>query len=148
MEADMKDIMYIIDKCVVDFDDRKVWCQPEIMNTLLLCITKDIPKAKEIMTKLFCFTGKTFKCSLCLGRSTSPKRWPVSMIKKCGHRFHTKCIKKHMEKHPEWQNDCAQSWALHYQLTCPNCREPFQEEDIITDQLVSEVCQFDSEDET
>ena len=74
------DIFNIIYRCIEDVNDRKSWCEKNILDMLLLHVNKPNPLVKKIITNLFCFQGKTFKCSLCLGRSTSPRRWPISFI--------------------------------------------------------------------
>ena len=110
------------------------------------------PKLFEpLIDKLFCFSGKKFTCTLCLGSTTSPKRWPISLLSTCLHRFHTKCIEKHVEKSREWHDECQQNWALHVKLACPTCREPFNRSHILTDTFTAEICKYESsssDDET
>lgn len=141
------DIFDIIYKCIEDVNDRKSWCEKSVLDMLLLHVNKPNPLVKKIITKLFCFQGKTFKCSLCLGRSTSPRRWPISFISSCSHRFHKKCLEEHIKKTAEWNDDCLQNWALSVTLQCPLCKINFTHKDVKDDPFVSEVCQYDSSQE-
>lgn len=141
------DFSNIISTCIENYDNRKAWCTPEILDVVLEGVKNYPKKYKQIVSKLFCFKGKLFKCSLCLGQSTSPKSNPISMLKTCGHRYHTKCIHQHVKKTFEWDEVCLNSWALNVTLKCPECREVFGKNDIMEDRYISEICKYESEEE-
>jgi WD40 repeat protein len=141
-----EDIYDIISSCIQDHNNRKMWCEKPILDMLLKHIIEDDKhqKVKNIITKLFCFQGKTFKCPLCLGCSSSPRSKPIAFITSCSHRFHKECLMEHIKKLPEWNDDCLHNWALCAELKCPICRIPFTKEHVKDDLFISEVCQYDS----
>ncbi len=143
---DTDDIFEIITHCIDDINDRKIWCEKKILSILLKHVDKT-PIVNDIITKLFCFQGKTFKCPLCLCRTTSPRSAPISFISTCAHRFHKKCLMDHVKKFPEWSNECLNNWALFATLKCPICNEPFSQKHVKDDLFVSEVCQYVSDEE-
>ena len=148
-EKETNDIYDIISVCIEDHNNRKMWCEKPILDMLLKHIIEDEEhrKVKDIITKLFCFQGKTFKCPLCLGCSSSPKSKPIAFITSCSHRFHKECLLEHIKKLPEWNDDCLHNWALCATLKCPICRIPFTQEHVKEDLFISEVCQYDSSQE-
>lgn len=137
----------VINLMIEEYDNRKDWCTHDIMDILMNRMEYHPEKYTPIFKKLFCFRGKLFTCTLCLGSSVSPKRTPVSLLKTCGHKFHTKCIHQHVEKTTEWHGVCQTQWALPVDLTCPQCRTPFTPDDIMEDKLFAEVCRYNSDED-
>lgn len=137
----------VIELMIEQYDNRKDWCTHDIMDMLLNRIEYNSEKYTPILQKLFCFRGKLFTCTLCLGNSVSPKRTPVSLLTTCGHKFHSNCIKQHVEKTTEWNGVCQSQWALPVDLTCPQCRAPFTSNDIMEDKLFAEVCTYNSDED-
>jgi len=134
----------VISLCIDDFNSRARWCTKTVKNILMIGSHFKPKLFEPLIDKLFCFSGKKFTCTLCLGSSSSPKRFPVSLLSTCLHRFHTKCIEKHVEKSREWHDECQQNWALHVKLACPTCREPFNRGHILTDKFTAEICKYES----
>ena len=140
----MDEFSEVISVCIEDFNERAKWCTKTVKN-ILMSGMKHKPKIFEpLIDKLFCFSGKKFTCVLCLGSTTSPKRWPVSLLTTCLHRFHSKCIKQHVDKIHEWDDECQQNWALTVKLSCPICREPFTRKHIVEDKFTAEICKYES----
>ena len=136
-------IFNTVERCVQEERIKKKWCKEKILEILM-----DYPDnkiARLILSRLFCFKGNKFKCSICQSCSTSPKRWPVCYLKGCGHRFHTKCINKLISQLPDWNRELQEQWALRTDLKCPLCREPFNRDMIMNDEFISEVCQYESD---
>lgn len=134
----------VISLCIDDFNGRARWCTKTVKNILMIGSHFKPKLFEPLIDKLFCFSGKKFTCTLCLGSSSSPKRFPVSLLSTCLHRFHTKCIEKHVEKSREWHDECQQNWALQVKLACPTCREPFNRSHIMTDTFTAEICKYES----
>lgn len=130
-------------------DALRLWCVPEVSTTLDICKNKSsVPEAyQKVAQRLFCYSGKRFTCMLCLGSSSSPKRFPISALKTCMHRFHTKCIQEHISKTREWDDECQQNWALRVTLKCPICREPYNRSDVVDDKFTADLCKYISDDE-
>ncbi len=139
----VEDFSSVIGPMIENHDNRKDWCTVEILEILLNKRTK----YKKIIEKLFCFRGKLFKCSLCLGRTTSPTSAPITMLKTCGHRFHKKCIETHISKTFEWNDYCRNSWALDVNLKCPVCRVEFGQDGLLEDRKMSDICKYESSEE-
>ena len=137
----------IIEMCLLDEDNCKAWCKKEILDVIHVGATFSPSKFRPILNKLFCYSGRKFTCTLCLGQSSSPKRFPITAITSCMHRFHTKCIEEHCRKAREWDDECQQNWALRVTLSCPICREPFHRSDLVEDKLTAELCKYSSSDE-
>lgn len=130
-------------------DNMKAWCRKKILLVLQVGALGQKKKAYEdLMFKLFCFSGKKFTCTLCLGSSSSPKRFPISAINTCMHRFHTKCIEEHIRKTAEYDNECQYNYALHVDLKCPICRTPFKPEHLVEDKFTAEMCKYVSDDDS
>lgn len=141
------DLSKVISTCIEDYDNRRAWCTEEMLDVVLEGVKHYPDNYKKIVSKLFCFKGKLFRCSLCLGSSTSPKSNPISMLKTCGHRYHTSCINQHVKKTFEWDDVCMNNWALNVTLKCPECRELFGKKDIMQDRYISDICKYDSGEE-
>lgn len=141
------DLSKVISTCIEDYDNRRAWCTEEMLEVVLEGVKHYPYNYKNIVSKLFCFKGKLFRCSLCLGSSTSPKSNPISMLKTCGHRYHTSCINQHVKKTFEWDDVCMNNWALNVTLKCPECRELFGKKDIMQDRYISDICKYDSGEE-
>jgi hypothetical protein len=137
----------IIEMCLQNDNNCKAWCKKEILDILRTGATFSPKKFRPLLNKLFCFSGLKFKCTLCLGQSSSPKRFPISAITSCMHRFHTKCIDEHCKKAVEWDDECQQNWALRVTLACPICREPFNRTDLVEDKFTAELCKYSSSDD-
>jgi hypothetical protein len=142
-----EDFADIIEMCLRDEDNCKAWCKKEILDIIHVGATFSPNKFQPIMNKLFCYSGRKFTCTLCLGQSSSPKRFPITAITSCMHRFHTKCIDEHCKKAREWDDECQQNWALRVTLSCPICREPFHRSDLVEDKFTAELCKYTSSDE-
>jgi len=142
-----EDFADIIEMCIRDEDNCKAWCKKEILHIIHVGDTFSNTKFRPLMDKLFCYSGRKFKCTLCLGHSSSPKRFPITAITTCMHRFHTKCIDEHCKKAREWDDECQQNWALRVTLSCPICREPFHRNNLVEDKLTAELCKYSSSDE-
>ena len=135
---------------VTDNEDAlRLWCVPNMLSTLDICKKKStVPEPyNKVAQRLFCYSGKKFTCMLCLGSSSSPKRFPISALKTCMHRFHTKCINEHISKTREWDDECQQNWALRVTLKCPICREPYNRSDVVDDKFTADLCKYISDDE-
>ena len=52
------DIFNIIYRCIEDVNDRKSWCEKNILDMLLLHVNKPNPLVKKIITKYFVFKVK------------------------------------------------------------------------------------------
>ena len=143
----LDDFYSVIKLCLQENDNCKEWCKKEILNVLNICVLEGNTKYQKIIDKLFCFSGKKFKCTLCLGTSSSPKRFPISAINTCMHRFHTKCILEHCKKTREWDNECQQNWALRCTLKCPLCSEPFKKSNIVEDTFTTNLCRYISDED-
>ena len=130
-------------------DALRMWCVPEVLETLDICKKKSsVPESyHNVAKRLFCYSGKKFTCMLCLGSSSSPKRFPISALKTCMHRFHTKCIEEHITKTREWDDECRHNWALNVTLKCPICREPYNRSDVVDDKFTADLCKYISDDE-
>ena len=130
-------------------DALRTWCVPEVLETLDICKKKSsVPENyHKVAKRLFCYSGKKFTCMLCLGSSSSPKRFPISALKTCMHRFHTKCIEEHITKTREWDDECRHNWALNVTLKCPICREPYNRSDVVDDKFTADLCKYISDDE-
>lgn len=137
----------IIKICLDNEENTQEWCKKTILTILSIGSLHYRKKYQELMNHLFCFTGKRFKCTLCLGTSSSPKRFPISAINTCMHRFHTKCIEEHCKKTKEWDDECQQNWALHCTLKCPLCNEPFTKKNLVDDRYLTNMCKYISDDE-
>jgi hypothetical protein len=130
-------------------DNLKSWCKKKILLLLQVGVLGNSRvEYDKIMDRLFCFSGKKFTCVLCLGSSSSPKRFPISAINTCMHRFHTKCIMKHIRKTAEYDDECRHQWALNVTLKCPTCREPFSRDNIVADKFTAELCKYISDEES
>lgn len=143
----LDDFYEVIDLCLKENDNCKEWCKKEILNVLNICVLEGKIKYQKLIDRLFCFSGKRFKCTLCLGTSSSPKRFPISAINTCMHRFHTKCIEEHCKKTREWDNECQQNWALRCILKCPLCSEPFKKSNIVEDTFTTNICKYISDED-
>lgn len=139
----------VFDVVTGDEDALRMWCIPEMLDTLDICKKKSsVPgHYHKVAKRLFCYSGKKFTCMLCLGSSSSPKRFPISALKTCMHRFHTKCIEEHITKTREWDDECRHNWALNVTLKCPICREPYNRSDVVDDKFTADLCKYISEDE-
>ena len=135
----------LIDSCTADYEDRKIWCNSDVLNVLLKSI-KYHPETEQTINRLFCFRGNVFTCPICFGKSVDNEN-PISMIKNCGHRFHANCLKELIRKNSEWDDICRHEWALNVELNCPNCRVPFQPKDILLDNMMTEMCAYNSDTE-
>ena len=139
----------VFDVVLENEDALRTWCVPEVLDTLDICRKKSsVPvRYNKVAKRLFCYSGKRFTCVLCLGSSSSPKRFPISALKTCMHRFHTKCIAEHISKTREWNEECRHNWALNVNLTCPTCREPYNRSDVVDDKFTADLCKYISDDE-
>ena len=146
-ELCIDDFHEIIKICIDDEENRQEWCKKHILTILSIGAIHNRKKYQNLINRLFCFTGKRFKCMLCLGSSSSPKRFPITAINTCMHRFHTKCIKQHCQKNKEWDDECQQNWALHCTLKCPLCQEPFTKKNLVDDRYLTNMCKYISDDE-
>ena len=144
------DHFWMLLNVVLDNEDAlRTWCVPEVLDTLDICKKKSsVPsRYNKVAKRLFCYSGKKFTCILCLGSSSSPKRFPISALKTCMHRFHTKCIEEHITKTREWNEECRHNWALNVTLKCPVCREPYNRSDVVDDKFTADLCKYISDDE-
>ena len=141
------DFSLVIDECIKDYNNRKNWCTPKMLDVLLNGLHHYPQQYRRLLDKLFCFTGKLFKCSLCLCQTTSMKKDPICILKSCGHKYHYNCILKHVQKTMEWDSICLHEWALSVTLKCPKCRKEFGKQDIMIDNFISDICEYNSDEE-
>lgn len=146
---ELDDFWKVLETVTDSEESQRLWCVPDVLTTLNIFQSKSNAPARyqKIAQRLFCYSGKKFTCTLCLGSSSSPKRFPISALKTCMHRFHTRCIEEHISKTREWDNECQQNWALHVHLQCPICREPYNRSDVVDDKFTADLCKYISESE-
>lgn len=120
----------LLELCTEHYQDRLAFCQQEFIDILL---ETPISVSRHIIKRLLCFRGPRIECAICHEQQETH----ISYLKPCNHRFHTDCILEMVRKRPEYHHEMQEEYALHYNLMCPVCREPFTEEDIKTDTFLS-----------
>ena len=124
-------VFELLEECTLEYQDRAEWCKPDIVKIIAETIaTGSSRHAIEIITRIASYTGPKFKCSICNDDESSDS---ISMLKKCKHRFHTKCLTELIRTLPDYQEELQYEYALNVTLKCPICRDPFQPDDIILD---------------
>lgn len=135
----------IINFCIQDVEQRKFWCTSEILEVLVSSM-RYYPGSLDTIRKLFCHTNHAFTCTICFSKTVNEEN-PISLITKCGHRFHTKCLKSLVQKNDEWDTVCRNEWALTVTLNCPICRTEFVPKDTLVDYMMTDMCLYESDTE-
>ena len=91
-------------------------------------------------------TTQRFMCLICRSRSVREEGdLSISVVTKCMHRFHTKCIYELVRKTPDADAEMRREYALQVPLKCPACRKQFNEDDICRDVQMTQMCLYDSD---
>ncbi len=126
-ETGVDDAMNLLKCATENYEDRLPYCSQKFIDMLV-----DVPRKLNsiVIKRLASFRGPKLDCAICGDIETESK---ICYLKTCQHRFHSKCIKEMIRKVPEYHHEMQQEYALHYNLMCPVCREPFTENDVAED---------------
>jgi len=116
--------MKLLNCATENYEDRLPYCSEKFIEILV-----KVPRTlnNTIIKRLASFRGPKLNCAICGDLDTESK---TCYLKTCQHRFHSTCIQEMIRKVPEYHHEIQLEYALHYNLMCPICRQPFTENDV------------------